>query len=117
MSKELGEKLKTLRSKNGFTQQHIASQLNVDRSTYSNYERAVTEPDIKTLLLLAKVFNIEVGQLLSDEKKFRVADNGGLPTCNLEKDEKAYLLRFRCLNAEQRKMTLDFMEQFLIVDE
>ena len=35
---KIGKKLRMLREKFGYTQQHMANILNVDRSTYSYYE-------------------------------------------------------------------------------
>lgn len=113
MSKELGRKLKFMRSRVGFTQNQIAEQLNVDRSTYSNYERAVTEPDVKTLIKLAKIFGIDANELLSDVGEVpRVADIG-IPIYSLKKEEKDFVIRLRLLNKEQKKKIFDIMEDFL----
>ncbi|MBR3988489.1 MAG: helix-turn-helix domain-containing protein [Clostridia bacterium] len=118
MSKEFGHKIYQLRSAAGFTQQQIADEINVDRSTYSNYERAITEPDLKTLKKLADIFRVDVNTLLSDNEDFsRVADKAGEPSYNLAKDEKTFLIRYRLLNSEQKKACFDFMGEFLIVDE
>lgn len=110
MSKELGIKLKYMRSRMNFTQQQIADQLNVDRSTYSNYERAVTEPDIKTLLKLARIFDVDVNELLSDTKAVaRVADSGGMPVYSLTKEERSFVVTLRVLTPEQKKAVFDYM--------
>ena len=117
MSKEFGNKIYQLRSEAGFTQQQIADEINVDRSTYSNYERAITEPDLKTLKKLADIFRVDVNTLLSDDEGVsRVADKAGEPSYNLAKDEKTLLIRYRLLNYEQKKACFDFMGEFLIVD-
>ena len=52
---KIGKKLRMLREKFGYTQQHMANILNVDRSTYSYYETEKTSPDIATLITLSKV--------------------------------------------------------------
>lgn len=110
MSKELGIKLKYMRSRMNFTQQQIADQLNVDRSTYSNYERAVTEPDIKTLLKLARIFDVDANELLSDTKAVaRVADSGGMPVYSLTKEERSFVVTLRVLTPEQKKAVFDYM--------
>jgi len=117
MSKELGEKLKFLRNKTGFTQEDIGKHLSVDRSTYSNYERAVTEPDIETLKKLAKIFAVDFNYLLSSERVHKVADINGIATDDLAKLEKTLIVRFRLLSDEQKKKALDFMGDFLVVDK
>lgn len=63
----IGERLRELRIKSGFTQSQIAKVLNIDRSTYSYYEIGKTTPDVSTLMALAKIFNISIDNLLADE--------------------------------------------------
>lgn len=63
----LGESLRRLREKSGYTQQQIANVLNIDRSTYSYYELGKTSPDISTLLTLAGIFSLSLEELLGQE--------------------------------------------------
>ena len=63
----IGERLRELRIKSGFTQSQIAKILNIDRSTYSYYEIGKTTPDVSTLMSLTKIFNISIDNLLADE--------------------------------------------------
>lgn len=63
----LGESLRRLREKSGYTQQQIANVLNIDRSTYSYYELGKTSPDISTLLTLAGIFSVSLEELLGQE--------------------------------------------------
>ena len=65
----INERLRELRIKSGYTQVQIAKILNIDRSTYSYYEIGKTTPDVTVLITLAKVFNIPIENLLSDEVK------------------------------------------------
>ncbi len=114
MSKELGNKLHQLRCSMGFTQQDIADQINVDRSTYSNYERAVTEPDVKTLVMLAKILGVDANELLASGEDFsRVAEPESIPVYSLSKDEKSIIIRYRQLNRAQQKATSDFIDELL----
>ncbi len=111
MSKELGDKLKELRSCNGFTQQMIADKLNVDRSTYSNYERSVTEPDVETLKALAKVFGVSLGDLLSAEPISRVGDTGKFPLYSLSKDEQEVIIGYRILSLESKSKVRRYIKE------
>ena len=111
MSKELGEKLKELRTCNGFTQQMIADKINVDRSTYSNYERAITEPDVNTLKALAKVFGVNLGDLLSSEPIVRVGDTGKFPLYSLSKDEQEIILGYRVLSSDNKSKARAFIKE------
>ena len=114
MSKEMANKLKTFRTSSGFTQQAIASKINVDRSTYSNYERGVTEPDIKTIIKLADVFNVTTDELLGrgDEAE-NVAEPGGLPVFTLSKTEHEFLISLRLMDKEERSTTKGVMDEIL----
>ena len=113
MSKELGNKLHQLRSSTGFTQQEIAKQLRVDRSTYSNYERAITEPDVNTLVKLAKIFGVDANELLAGGDDFsKVAEPAGVPVYSLSKDEKSIIIRYRMLNNDEKKAVSEYIDGF-----
>ncbi len=118
MSREFGQKIYQLRNAAGFVQQDIADAINVDRSTYSNYERAITEPDLNTLKKIAHIFDVDVNTLLADDEDFsKVAERTREPVYNLAKDEKTFLIRYRLLNKEQKKACFDFMGEFLITED
>jgi transcriptional regulator with XRE-family HTH domain len=55
---KLNERLRELRGKCGYTQSQVAKLLNIDRSTYAYYETGKTRPDVSSLVMLAKIFNI-----------------------------------------------------------
>lgn len=63
----INERLRELRVKFGFTQNQIAKLLNIDRSTYAYYETGKTHPDVASLLLLSRMYNISLDELLEDE--------------------------------------------------
>ena len=61
-------KLKEYRIKSKITQKDIARVLKIPQTTYSSYETGKVEPDIKTLIELAKLFNISLDELLGQQK-------------------------------------------------
>ena len=63
----INERLRELRVKFGYTQNQIAKLLNIDRSTYAYYETGKTHPDVASLLLLSRMYNISLDELLEDE--------------------------------------------------
>ena len=67
--KKLCDKLRTLRENNGFKQIEIAKILNCSRSTYTYYETGKTTPSISVLKLLAKIYNVSLVELLTDESE------------------------------------------------
>ena len=61
----LSANLKAARRKCGFTQDDVASFLNVKRQTYSAYERGASVPDAITLQMLAGCYNVTADYLLT----------------------------------------------------
>lgn len=62
-----GAKLKELRQNNGLTQSELAIKLDTSKSNISKYESNSIEPNIKTLLLISKYFQIPIDELLAEE--------------------------------------------------
>lgn len=60
----LGKRLRRFRKENGYSQNHIASILGVERSTYTYYETGKTVPVIFDLMRLADLYNISLDELL-----------------------------------------------------
>ncbi len=65
------ERLKSLRTSAGMTQDDIGRRLNVGKSTVCNWERGVSEPDLGTLVSLALILDTSTDYLLglSDERR------------------------------------------------
>ena len=65
MSVMFGEHLRFLRtSRTEMSQSDVARLLNIDRSTYTNYELGKTEPPMETLKKLAGIFGVSVERLV-----------------------------------------------------
>ena len=60
------EKLKVLRKKQGLTQKEIADIVQVNRVTYTNWEKGNREPSYEDLCVLAFIFDVSIDFLLSD---------------------------------------------------
>ena len=56
--------LKSIRQEAGFTQEQIAKQSYIARSTYIAYEQGHTIPDAITLKLIAEAFNVSIDDIL-----------------------------------------------------
>lgn len=73
------ENLKELRKSKGFTQEELASKVNVVRQTVSKWEKGLSVPDADSLQRIAEVLDVEVSQLLgakleTQENKNEVAE-------------------------------------------
>ncbi|MCR4925548.1 MAG: helix-turn-helix transcriptional regulator [Clostridiales bacterium] len=119
-----GEMLKQLRKQCSYTQAEISKILGIDRSTYAYYESEKTQPNIETIIKIARVYNITTDSLLGVEKKdaksFVVADgkNDSFPIENfsvpgyiseLTKEERELILIYRAV--DNKKRIKNFMEK------
>ena len=90
------------------TQQQVADTLNIDRSTYSYYETGKTEPNMDTIIKLAKIFDVNVGTLLTGDADSGVADPNAAAKLdiirmeNLTKEEQLIITRYRIASKERR---------------
>ncbi|MBQ9990401.1 MAG: helix-turn-helix transcriptional regulator [Lachnospiraceae bacterium] len=63
-SNALGSYLRSLRKAHGYTQEFVASKLNIIHQTYSHYETGRISPPADSLYLLAKLYDIPIDRLL-----------------------------------------------------
>jgi len=96
----VGDILKSIREENNFTQDDIASILNIKRQTYSSYERNKSLPDINTLSKLADYYNISTDYLLGRTNVRNYIEYNDLIMTNKElaKDEQQLLDLYRKLS-------------------
>lgn len=64
----LHENLKRLRKACGFRQEEVAKVLGVDRSAYSYYESGKTEPSVKNLIKIARMFKVDIDVLVGNSE-------------------------------------------------
>ena len=103
--------LKFYREKCDLTQQQVADALNINRSTYTYYEKGKTEPSINTLQKIMLLFDVEFDELYPNEvikvseskapfiSEPNPADVAFSQLSNVEKD---FLLKLRLLNEDER---------------
>lgn len=60
----LHETLKALRKQKGYSQEEVASRLNVVRQTVSKWEKGLSVPDADMLVKIAELFEVSVSCLL-----------------------------------------------------
>ena len=60
--------LKTLRRKNGLTQQQVADLLRMERSTYAYYETGRSTPSINTVIKLARMYKVNLYNFLNEQQ-------------------------------------------------
>ena len=65
----LGEKLSKLRKENNYTQEQLASILEVSRQAISKWESNITYPETEKLVRLSELFNCSMDYLLKNTEK------------------------------------------------
>lgn len=108
----VANKLKMYRQMSNLTQSQVSQTLNIDRSTYSYYELGKTVPSISMLTQLAKLFNVNLSDLLDTETisehlsgnpiRYDAGGDKPIPMAHLSKDEKDLLLFYRKLDETGR---------------
>ena len=65
---DIGKNIVRLRNEKGYTQEALASLLHVSCAAVSKWEHGSSCPDISTLPILARIFDISIDELLNFEK-------------------------------------------------
>lgn len=104
--KSLGEKLRKHRETYNLTQGQVADALNLERSTYTNYELDKTSPSLETLVKLAHIFNVPVVELLPDGDNpsvtFKDASRPDSLLKSLSKEERGVIAYYRSMSKENQ---------------
>lgn len=64
---EIGNRLKELRIKAGYTQENVSDKIAVSRQTVSNWENSKTYPDIVSIIRLSDLYGISMDELLKGD--------------------------------------------------
>lgn len=64
METKIGHQIQKLRKSKNMSQEKLAEKLGVSRHSISNWEREVSNPDLKTILKITKLFNVSLNQLI-----------------------------------------------------
>lgn len=75
----ISERLKQLRIIKKLRQTDVAELIGVGRTTYTNYETGVSEPDIDTINKLASIFNVSADYLLERTDDLNSGSDQDLP--------------------------------------
>ncbi len=106
--KSLGEKLRELRESYNLTQSQVAEALNLDRSTYTNYELNKTSPSLDSLVKLAHIYNVPKVMLLPDDDDnaltFRDYARTDSLVQTLSKEERGLIAMYRALDKDEKAL-------------
>lgn len=84
MKETFGQRFVRLRKEKGFTQEDIASKINISAQAVSKWENDISLPDIAILGDLADIFNLSIDELLGRnlEQKVELLDENGKKNIN-----------------------------------
>lgn len=117
--KALGEYLKVLRARYGYSQEFVASHLNIIRQTYSHYETGRILPPLEALCSLAELYQVPMDSLLklvvpiedAQDSTFSleppVSRNSSL---HLSVKETELISHFRLLDKRDKEDILDYIK-------
>ena len=73
---DFGNRLKTLRLQNHFTQEQLASRLSLTKSVISAYENGLRMPSYEILISISRIFKVTTDYLLGLERKHEIDLSG-----------------------------------------
>ncbi|MGW8113837.1 helix-turn-helix domain-containing protein [Caproicibacterium sp. NSD3] len=88
MNIEIANRMVQLRKKQGLSQEELAEKLGISRQAVSKWERAESSPDTDNLILLARLYQISLDDLLKTDGPVENRDPEGIVG---EKEEKISL--------------------------
>lgn len=91
----IGKQLRELRKNHSMTQMQLAALLNTAKSTISQYENNINEPDLETLIRIADFFEVTLDELVGRELPYPMKkdrSSGALLMETVTEDEAHYLL-------------------------
>lgn len=117
--KALGEYLRVLRTHQGYSQEFVATNLNIIRQTYSHYETGRILPPLDTICALAELYKVPIDSLLNlaiqtdSKQKSNVLSESFNITQNqihLSTKETELVNYFRLLDKRDQEDILDYIK-------
>ena len=112
----VAEKLRHYREACVLSQKQVADALNIDRSTYTKYETGDSEPNLKTLVKIAAIYNVSPVKLLPEtdtdvKRRYQLRD--AVPSegaiYQLAKDERGLIAQYRVLSKDEKRQVREMM--------
>lgn len=113
------DNLKFYRKAHGMTQQKLANELKIDRSTYSFYELGKARPKFEVLKAIAKIFGITVDELLGNnegENELKVSSPKSFESPKIDDKfndlsdfEKTVVFKTRLMSASQKNKLIEYL--------
>ncbi len=106
---DFSEVLKELRESNCITQEQLARQIDVSRSTIAGYESKNREPDFDKLLALSRLFHVSVDYLLTGQQNLEFS-RLTTPQPDEHIIDRKVIKIYKSLGFEEKKDVLKYVE-------
>lgn len=106
---EFSEVLKALRESHNLTQDQLAKQIDVSRSTIAGYESRSRQPDYDKLIGISRYFHVSVDYLLTGEKNVEFSTLP-LPRPDEKILDRKVIKAYRQLGFESKQDVLKYIE-------
>ena len=103
--------LKSLRLKNGLTQQQLAELLGISQQSVNKYENQSAEPDISTLRELATYFHTSIDYLVGHTEINHAIEK--IEKYDLNSDEALIMDKYRLLTDSERESIHFIMKNYI----
>ena len=107
---DFSEVLKELRESNCITQEQLARQIDVSRSTIAGYESKNREPDFDKLLALSRLFHVSVDYLLTGQQNLEFS-RLTTPQPDEHIIDRKVIKIYKSLGFEEKKDVLKYVER------
>lgn len=100
-AKEIGARVKELRTSHGMSQQDLADMLNTNRVTVLKWEKGESRP-VRRLDELSRIFHVTTDYILTGRDKDAPLP-AAPPTDELTREERDVVYKYRSLTPEMRR--------------
>ena len=87
----LSEKIMDLRKQRGWSQEELASRLDVSRQSVSKWESAASVPDLDKIIRISEIFGVSTDFLLKDENEQKDLYEGSLSSVLYEEHQQYFI--------------------------
>ncbi len=106
----IGTTIRELRKQQNLSQSQLAKDMQMSRTTITNYENNYSNPDLDTLVALAEYFNVSTDYLLS-HTPVPTDTNQKKETASQNKEQLRFWHYFNRLSVENRDLIIGTMIQ------
>lgn len=97
MISNIGDKIRYLRDKAGFTQSYLAKKLGISRSAVNSWEMSLSSPSLSNIIEMMELFHVTADYLLGTSDKIM------LDISNLSTEEQEVIIKLiNCFKTKER---------------